>query len=118
MDARSGEVRFIRVKRDLTIEGREHGKIMAVLYGLVKQHLQENGKLTGAKLGTTGRVQDTFYVATPEDMWELFKVIRSDATGSDDVVVTPFPLSLTFWGIDAATADKFIAATIAEARRA
>ena len=51
-------------------------------------------------------------------MWELFKVVRSDAAGSDDVIVTPFPLSLTFWGIDAATADKVIAAIVAEARKA
>jgi hypothetical protein len=116
-DARSGEVRFIRVKRDRTVEGRKQGKIMSVLYGLVKQHLAESGKLEGAKLDTAGRIQDTFYVATAEDMWELFKVVRSDATGSDGVVATPFPLSLTFWGIDAATSAKFIEATIAEARR-
>ena len=117
VDARSGQVRFIRVKRDRTIEGRKQGKIMSVLYDLVKQHLQESGKLLGAKLGTAGRVQDTFYVATAEDVWELFKVVRSDATGSDDVVVTPFPLSLTFWGVDAATAAKFIEATVAGARQ-
>lgn len=116
-DARTGETRFIRIKRDRTIEGRKQGRIMAVLFGLVKQRLVDLDRMGGAKLGTAGRVQDTFYVATAEDMWELFKVVRADAAGSDDVEITPFPAALLHWGIDASMAAKFIEATVAEARR-
>jgi hypothetical protein len=117
VDARSGETRFIRIKRDRTIEGRKQGRIMSVLYGLVQRHLRDAGSLVGVKLGTSGRAQDTFFVATLEDMWVLFKVVRSDAAGSDDVVVTPFLQFVSVWGIDAATAAKFIEVTCLEARR-
>ena len=56
-------------------------------------------------------------VSTSEDMWELFKIVRSDVAGSGDIEVVAYRRSLAAWGIGAELADKFIAETIAGAQR-
>ena len=90
---------------------------MGVLYGLVQQHLSNLPKTSKSKLGTTGSADNDLSVSTAGDIWELFRVDRSDVSGTDDIEVFAFHRSLAFWGIGAALADKFIAETIAGAQR-
>ena len=85
---------------------------MSVLFGLVEGHLACGARSGGTRLGTSGRAQDVLYVANAEDMWELFRVDCSDMSGKDRIVVSPFPLALGLWGIDCATAAKFIEDTV------
>ena len=90
---------------------------MALIYERVHRHLVATDRLGELKLGTSGRYQDVFYIASKEEMWELFKVTRAEASGEDNVVVKPVEASCTHWGITPAMATAICAATVAEARR-
>jgi hypothetical protein len=116
-DSRTGKVRAIRCKRDKTVEARKQGRLMSLIYGQVHTHLVASERLGECRLGTSGRTQDIFYIASRTEMWELFKVVSTDTAGEANIEIVPQVDSCTFWGIDPAAQAIIVANTVAGAKR-
>jgi hypothetical protein len=116
-DTRTGSVRAIRCKRDKTVEARKQGRLMALIYGQVHALLVASDRIGELKLGTSGRAQDVFYIASRVEMWELFKVVSTDTAGEANIKIVPQADSCLFWGIDPAAQALIVANTLAGAKR-
>jgi hypothetical protein len=116
-DTRSGKVRAIRCKRDKTVEARKQGRLMSLIYEQVHAHLVAVDRLGELRLGTSGRTQDVFYIASRVEMWELFRVVTTDTAGEPNIEIKPVVDSCNFWGIDVAAQAIIVANTQACAKR-
>ncbi len=90
---------------------------MSLIYEKVHALLVAAGNLGEAKLGTSGRGQDTFFISTRAEMWELFKVVSTDTAGEANIEIVPCVASCIAWGIDPAAQATVVAKTIAGSKR-
>ncbi len=64
---------------------------MSLIYEQVHKILVASERIESLKLGTSGRSQDCFYIASKDEMREFFRVISSGDAGDAGLVGMTVP---------------------------
>ena len=111
-DSRAGSVHPLRVSKDTAVHVRNTGKILGHLWQMVMPKLQANEEFKKGYRLMTDRPRGTLFVASNDDIWELFEC---KAPRAEEGATVGSCEGCAFWNIPPSEAASMVESALAKA---